>query len=418
MIKQYFKQAWRLLKENPVLSAISIIGTALAICMIMVIVMSHEVKNAPYPPETNRDRMLYMKFVRAQEIKSKGSSNSTLGYQLAKEGFKALQTPQAVSIVSAYEPPALITTPGSRNIDSYDKLLTDESFWELFDFSFIKGNPYSKADVDAGIRKAVITRKIAREIFGTTDAVGKTILVNYTDYTICGVVNDVSKLATAAYAQIWIPLTSQPIYKEEYDQIVGKYRVYILAKDKKDFAAIRAETEKLRLKYNTSLNGEYFADYKGQPDSHFAYLNREWAGHDLNVKKIAAQYVLIIFLLLLIPAVNLSSMTGSRMRKRLSELGVRRAYGASKNNLLYQILAESMFQTFIGGLVGLLFSYVAAYAFKEILYDGAAISPFSLFSPAIFLYAFIFCLLLNILSSIIPAWYTSRKPIVESILSK
>ncbi|MDR0422024.1 MAG: ABC transporter permease, partial [Proteiniphilum sp.] len=58
MIQQYFKQAWRLLRENPVLSAISITGTALAICMIMVIVMSYEVKNAPYPPETNRDRML------------------------------------------------------------------------------------------------------------------------------------------------------------------------------------------------------------------------------------------------------------------------------------------------------------------------------------------------------------------------
>ncbi len=45
--------------ENPVLSTISIIGTALAICMIMVIVMSYRVKNATYPPETNHNRTLY-----------------------------------------------------------------------------------------------------------------------------------------------------------------------------------------------------------------------------------------------------------------------------------------------------------------------------------------------------------------------
>jgi putative ABC transport system permease protein len=141
MIKQYFKQAWRLLKENPVLSAISIIGTALAISMIMVMVMSHQVKNAPYPPETNRDRMLYMKFVRAQRTNSAGSRNSTVGYQLAKEGFKALKTPEAVTIVSAYEPPALATLPGSRIVKSYNKLLTDDAFWQVFDFHFIEGSP-------------------------------------------------------------------------------------------------------------------------------------------------------------------------------------------------------------------------------------------------------------------------------------
>lgn len=417
MIRQYFKQAWRLLKENPVLSAISVIGTALAICMIMVIVMSYEVKNAPYPPETNRDRMLYMKFVRAQQVNSGGSSNSTVGYQLAKEGFKALETPEAVTIVSAYEPPALAKTPASRIIKSYDKLLTDEAFWQVFDFSFIEGNPYDKTDVDAGLRKAVISKTVAREIFGTTDVVGKTILLDYTDYTVCGVVNDVSVLSTAAYSQIWVPLTSQPIYKEENNLIVGRYRIYILAENRKDFPAIKEEAEKLRKKYNEGLSVEYTAEYQGQPEGHFAYLNRKWAGDEINVSKIIVQYTVIIALLLLIPAVNLSSMTGSRMRKRLSELGVRRAYGATKDNLLYQIMTESLMQTLIGGLLGFILSYIASYILKEILYEGAVVPFMSLLNPVIFLYALLFCVLLNVLSAIIPAWRTSRKPIVESILS-
>ena len=417
MIKQYFKQAWRLLKENPVLSAISIIGTALAICMIMVMVMSYEVKNAPYPPETNRDRMLYMKFVRAQRVNSAGSRNSTVGYQLAKEGFKALKTPEAITIVSAYEPPALATLPGSRIVKSYNKLLTDDAFWQVFDFRFIEGNPYSQVDVDAGLCKAVISKSVAREMFGTIDAVGKTIRLNYTDYTVCGVVNDVNVLATAAYSQIWIPLTSQPIYKEESDRIAGKYRIYILAKNRNDFPAIKEEAEQLRQKYNEGLSGEYAAEYKGQPESHFAYLNREWAGDEINISKIIIQYTVIIALLLLIPAVNLSSMTGSQMRKRLSELGVRRAYGATRNNLIHQIMTESLIQTLIGGLLGLILSYLAAYILKEMLYEGAVVPFISLLSPVTFLFAFLFCILLNVLSAIIPAWRTSHKPIVESILS-
>ena len=58
MIKLYFKQAFHLLKENKLLSSISIIGTALAIAMIMVIVITLRATIAPFAPESYRDRML------------------------------------------------------------------------------------------------------------------------------------------------------------------------------------------------------------------------------------------------------------------------------------------------------------------------------------------------------------------------
>ncbi len=51
MIKQYFKQAIRLLTENKLLSVISILGTALAICMIMVIVILYIVNTAGFKPD-------------------------------------------------------------------------------------------------------------------------------------------------------------------------------------------------------------------------------------------------------------------------------------------------------------------------------------------------------------------------------
>ena len=94
---------------------------------------------------------------------------------------------------------------------------------------------------------------------------------------------------------------------------------------------------------------------------------------------------------------------------------------------MLQVLWESLLQTLLGGLLGLILSFVAAYAFKGIIYSNSAMSsqlgdatidPVALLNPIIFVYAFLFCILLNLLSSIIPAWRTSRKPIVESILSK
>ena len=60
MIKQYIKQALRMIGENKLLSVISILGTALAICMIMVIVILYVVNTASFKPEVNRGRTCYI----------------------------------------------------------------------------------------------------------------------------------------------------------------------------------------------------------------------------------------------------------------------------------------------------------------------------------------------------------------------
>lgn len=427
MIVQYFKQAWRLLSENPVLSAISIIGTALAICMIMVIMMSYHVKNAPYPPETNRDRTLYVKWMSSKEKNSTntGSSNGGMGYDFAKACFKALKTPEAVTIVTPNIFPGMVSIPGKQTAESYDRQLTDEAFWQVFDFAFIEGKPYTKADVDAGLRKVIISEKTALETFGSTAVSGQRILINYTEFVVSGVVKDVSPLATATYAQIWAPITTEALGDGD-DGISGQCRVYILAKSKKDFPAIREEAELLRKKFNDA-SSDYEAFYRNQPDNHFVYIHRKWANVEPDIKSIVRQSVIVLALLLVIPAINLSGMMNSRMRKRLSELGVRRAFGATRNNLFSQVLWESMLQTFLGGALGLILSIVAAYTLKSIIYGDSnmayllsevTVSPASLLSPVVFLYAVLFCLLLNILSASIPAYRISHKQIVDSIHAK
>lgn len=426
MIKQYFKQAWQLLKDNPVLSAISIIGTALAICMIMVMVMSHEVKNAPYAPETNRDRTLYVKWMTsAYKETNESNIDGAISYKYAKEAFKDLKTPETVTIVGAFATPTIVSALAEDMAYNHEKRLTDDAFWQVFDFAFIDGKPYTKADVDAGLRKVVINETIARELFGSTNVTGKSILIDYTEYTVSGVVKDVSTLATAAYAQLWAPITSDNLFLLD-EGITGNSRVYILAKSKKDFPAIREEAETLRLKFNDASTTN-IALYRDQPDTQFVYNHRKWSNVAPNIKVIVRQSIIVLALLLIIPAINLSGMMNSSMRKRLAELGVRRAFGATRVNLLSQVMWESMLQTLLGGLLGLILSFIAAYALKGIIYEDsnmaymlgeATINPLSLLSPAIFLYAFLFCLLLNVLSAFVPAYNVSRKPIVDSIHSK
>ena len=60
MIKQYFKQAWQLIKQNRLFSSIYIAGTALGISMVMIMAILNYVKTANIYPETNRNRTMYV----------------------------------------------------------------------------------------------------------------------------------------------------------------------------------------------------------------------------------------------------------------------------------------------------------------------------------------------------------------------
>ncbi len=424
MIKIYLKQAIYQLQENKLLSFISIAGTAMAIAMIMVMVIVQRVEVANYAPEVNRDRTLHMKWMSTAWPNSPGSTNGPMSLRTAKECFKELTTPEAVCV---YSPPGgnLLASVQGGELMSVDVLQSDEALWTVFEFAFLSGKPYDLADCESGIAKVVITESVARKLFGTTDVVGRTMSLDYADYTVCGVVKDVSQLASTAYAQAWIPYSTSNITDLTWSVTMGMMRVAILARSVDDFPAIGEEVERLRLKYNESL-GDRYVQYRDQPDTQFVYNNRKWANLEPDIKGIIIQYVLVIFLLLLVPAINLSGMTLSRMRKRYPELGVRRSFGATKGELLNQILLESMVLTLIGGVVGLLLSYGSIYVLNDLLFAKSensflngtnTVSASTLFDPVIFGGAFLFCLLLNLLSSGVPAWRASRQNIVNALNS-
>lgn len=425
MYKQYIKQALHQLRENKLLSFISIVGTALAIAMIMVMVITQRIEVEDYAPEVNRHRTLYVKWMSTYwgDDPSR-SSNGRMAIMTAKECFKELTTPEAVCV---YSPPMMsfLASAPEGEFMKVDVLQTDEAFWKVYDFPFINGKPYDLTDCESGIAKAVIAESVARKLYGTVDAVGRTISLNHSDYTVSAVVKDISQLATTAYAQVWIPYTTTNVTDIVWSNTMGIMCVAILARSSDDFPAIREEVERYRLKFNEQ-HSEQTIQYRGQPDEQLVYNNRKWANLEPEMTRIRVEYIVVIILLLLVPAINLSGITLSRMRKRFPELGVRRSFGATRGELLKQILAESMILTLIGGVVGLLFSYGAVFILNDLLFANSsnsmlggsnAVSAAMLMDPMIFIGTFLFCLILNLLSSGVPAWRASRLNIVAALNS-
>lgn len=423
MIRLYFQQALYHLRENPIITWVSVIGTALAICMIMVLVITLQVRIVDCEPEVNRSRTLY---VSAMSAKQKGdedgnSSNARMSIHTGRECFKALTSAQAVTLVSMPEKVRASLPAGAKM--TVDMVQTDDAFWNIFQFRYLSGKAFTKAESDAGQPCAVLSATVARRLFGTTDVAGQTVQLNHVEYRVTGVVADVSVLATSAYAQIWVPYTSTDAEQMAWrDNTMGQMRAVILAHSSADFPKIREEAEQLRRKYNDGLrDSEVF--YRGQPDAQFANLYRSW-NSEPDTKAVVLRYTVIILILLLVPAINLSSMTLSRMRRRMAEIGVRKAFGATSGELVRQIFFENLLLTLLAGILGLLLSYAATFLLNNFLFGNmmsaylsgeTSLTPGMLLSPWAFLAAFGFCLLMNVLSSGIPAWRASRMNITDAI---
>lgn len=425
MIKQYINQALAQLRQNPLISVISVVGTALSIFLIMLVVMMQQVKVAPFSPESNRDRLLHVRFMSIiNKSWGDGSSNGPMSVSTAKACFKALTTPEAVTIYRAMTESTPVALPGMPSI-SIDLHQTDDTFWQVFDFAFLSGKPYDTATFEAGLPVAVVTQSVASKLFGSTEVVGREFLLNHAPYQVVGVVKDVSILASVAYGQVWVPYTSTRLGDDTWsDGHMGGMSATLLARSRDDFDAIRAECERLHVQHNALL---------AESGYELVYLNRPYdqekqaitfsANSEPDLAADRRQRLIIFAILLLVPAINLSSMTQSRLRQRVSEIGVRRAFGSTRLMLLEQIVAENLVITLLAGLLGLLLSVAFAYLGSDLLFA----QPFSstlgtpmvnasiLLKPSTFAYALGFCFVLNLLSSGLPAWQSSRTSIVNAL---
>lgn len=434
MYKQYLKQAWELMKQNRFFSAVYIIGTGLAIAMVMVLAIVFHIRTANMAPEAGRDRMLLVPRATATNKKEQGMFNSCLSQKTVKECYYTLKTPELVAVGT--DPNILgyllgdIYSKLPGGTDQYKSILmcTDANFWKMFRFRFVDGNGYSEGDFQSGIHKVVLSETMARKIFGKTTVSGMPILINDVEYRVSGVVKDVSSIMSHTYAEIWVPFTTLiPVLEgSNAENIVGTLQVYILAKKTSDFTAIRKEMEQKRLLYNSSLREYQYEFGNGIP-----YTQKESVLRSMDYREepsvLIWKYSLIGLIFLLVPAVNLTGLTSSRMRKRISELGVRKAFGANRSTLINQVLTENLLLTIIGGIIGLLFSYSLIWGLRNLLLGPADYSPMEvnvtlapemLINVSVFAYAFAVCILLNLLSALVPVWRATRISIVEAINDK
>ena len=421
-----FKQAIAQMRTQPLVSTITVAGTALAILLIMIVVMLQEVEVEPFAPESNRDCFLHVQYMSiTNETWGEGdSSNGPMSWATAKECFKTLTTPEAVTIYNVDVAMYPLQLPNQPSV-SADVRETDDTYFQVFDFSFIDGKPYDKAAFDAGLPVAVLSESIAKALFGSTEVTGREFLLSHAPYRVAGVVKDVSTLASQAYGQVWIPFTSTASTEFTWcDGHMGSFSVTILARDRDDFDKIREEVERLRVAYNQVLGEQgWKLIYRNRPYDQEKFKSGTSANMEPDVEATRRNRFMVYLILLIVPAINLSSMTQSRLRQRISEIGVRRSFGATRTGIVSQLIVENMIVTLIAGAIGFVLSITFAFLFREALFTADYASTLNppqvdmsiLMHPSTFLMALMFCFILNLLSSGLPAWRASRTNVVNAL---
>lgn len=438
MITSYLKQAWELLRQNPLFSTLYIAGTGLAIAMTMIMAVIYYVKIAPVYPETNRMGTHYItsaRFVKGPEG-SKRSIQWAVSYQALQDWFYPLKNAEAVSASLGCDmADNSFVQPADRSGDFLVAVkLTDPYFFRIYAFHFLDGQAFTQSDLASGIHTAVITDDLARRLFGSVEGVaGRSFSLNYVNYRVCGVVRAASYLTSKSYAQVYLPYTVADGYEEgEYGiPYLGAFSLTFLTKDGEQAKALHAEIDELLRKENLIHKDEWQVNIWNQPTSHLLSIFQSVVSQEFDTWATVRYFLLVLLVLLLVPALNLGGMIASRMENRLSEMGVRKSFGAGQGKLLLQVMWENLLLTLLGGALGLAVAWVVLYVCREWVFtvldawsvavpEGTEVrvSGEMLFAPAVFLAALLLCVMLNLLSALIPAWHSLRKPIVYSLNEK
>lgn len=394
------KLALKILLRRKFFTAVSLLGIVLTLTVLTVSVALLDHVFAPQPPETRLDRTLgiWMLALEGEHWRRTGFA----GWAFLDRYARDLP---GVEVMTVFSLPATgLSFVDGAKVRSFVKR-TDGAFWRALDFEFVEGGPYSDAEAEAGSLVAVINETSRARLLGGGPAVGRTVEVDGQRFRVVGVVPDVPIVRLASFADVWVPLATQrsDSWRQE---IVGGLAALLVAHDKADFPQIQAEVER-RIATVQLPDPAHFQRLRGGADTHFEALSRALFDDYAQRRsgRLAGILALAAFAFMLLPALNLVNLNLSRILERASEIGVRKAFGASSWALVGQFLVENLVLTLIGGLVAFAVSagiLAAVNASGLIPYAELAVNH-RVFAAGLGL-----ALVFGVLSGVVPAWRMSR----------
>jgi len=368
MLKNYFKIAFRNIKKHKAYSGINILGLAIGItaCLLILQYVAFELSYENF--HAKKDRLYRIRQDRYDN--GKLATVWAAGAYAVGNSFKDA-IPEIEDYVKVVPQGEFVTTVDNKVFKIKESFYASKSFFNIFSYPLIEGNSNT---VLTEPFTAAISETTARTLYGTTNVLGKTLNLNrQQDVKITGVFKDMpantqlkpSLLISYVTFQKLVGPDNDPDKAWEWDGCL----TYVLLRKDADPKKVEAKFDPVAYKFVAEDMKKYNAavSYHLQPmkDIHLYshYMLEPGPNGDGNTV-----YLLlgVAFFIVIIAWVNYINLATARAISRAKEVGVRKAVGSDRRQLIFQFLFESALLNGIALLVALALMLLALPAFNEI----------------------------------------------------
>ena len=281
-----------------------------------------------------------------------------------------------------------------------------EEFKDIQAFNISYGRFFTESDFQRGIPVGVIGYKVSEELFGKAEkGLGKVVSFNGRKLMVIGIIEKQGSSIIGGFDYDRTCLFTYNHFATVYNP--DNFNPYIMVQAKpgitskalqEELTGVMRQLRKLSPTQEDNFTCNDVAQFKDQVEGFFGSVNQGgWA---------------IAGLSLLVGAFGVANIMFVTVRERTSQIGLKKAIGAKSSTILYEFLLESAFLCIVGGLVGLFLVWLLTLALSSFL-------PFPItIAPNIIFMALSLCIVLGVISGIIPARIAAKMNPVEAIRSK
>ena len=248
---------------------------------------------------------------------------------------------------------------------------SNDQFNRIFNMVITEGNFFSKEDEDSGRRVAVLGHNIKENLFGPGNALGKLIKVNESEHRVIGIIKPTGdKLGFNVDDIVFIP-TKSALRLFNTENLFG---IRASAKSRTGLEDAVAElTSILKERHN------------GEED--FTIVTQVTMLESMNTILNMLTYALgaIALISMLVGGIGIMNIMLVSVTERTREIGIRRAVGARRSDILKQFLIEAVVISVTGGFLGIFISLVIAYILYFFIPGFDMRPPFWILPPAFLL---------------------------------
>ena len=302
----------------------------------------------------------------------------------------------------AYAAPILTTSgtvkAGLIQYEDGSLIATTAGYEKIRDWTLKYGRFITEPDVDNRSFVAVIGQEAATELFGTINAVGQTFSYNGYTFQVVGVLDEIGSTVAGSSDNIMIiPFTlGERLFNSKG---ISSFYVSASGSDSIEQAQAAVESYMDKLMSASSSSSSYSVNNQS---AMLEALNESTSQLTLMLAGIAA-------ISLLVGGIGIMNIMLVSVSERTREIGIRKAIGATRSNILSQFLIEALTVSILGGLIGLILSWIVCVFLQPF------IGMTMVFSPSIALLAIGFSVLIGVVFGLYPANKASKLRPIEAL---